>query len=68
MHDMLVHHGQALRMTAPVPDRGARGEIHMLLRAVVGSVTGDLRTATRMATTAGRGLGWLIIAGGSTSC
>jgi Zn-dependent protease len=35
-----------------------------LLRAVVWSITGDLRTATRVATTAGRGLGWLIIAGG----
>jgi Zn-dependent protease len=35
-----------------------------LLRAAVWSVTKDLRKATRVATTAGRALGWLIIAGG----
>jgi Zn-dependent protease/CBS domain-containing protein len=35
-----------------------------LLRGVVWSLTGDLRKATRVATTAGKALGWLIIAGG----
>jgi len=33
-----------------------------LLRSLVWSITGDLRRATRVATAAGRGLGWLIIA------
>jgi Zn-dependent protease/CBS domain-containing protein len=35
-----------------------------LLRAVVWSITRDVRLATRIATGAGRVLGWLIIAGG----
>jgi len=35
-----------------------------LLRSAVWKVTGDLRKATRVATTAGKGLGWLIIAAG----
>jgi Zn-dependent protease len=35
-----------------------------LLRSVVWRITGDLRKATKVATGAGRVLGWLIIAGG----
>ena len=35
-----------------------------VLRSIVWQLTGDLRTATRVASTAGTWLGWLIIAGG----
>jgi Zn-dependent protease/CBS domain-containing protein len=35
-----------------------------LLRAVIWSITGDVRRATQIATGAGKVLGWLIIAGG----
>jgi Zn-dependent protease/CBS domain-containing protein len=35
-----------------------------MLRAVIWRITGNLRRATRAATTAGKALGWLIIAGG----